>query len=78
MFVGLVIMVEQSINNDSYQADRGRIEIGVSLRWRYWISGSCRNKVTALVARGYCGGAGPMSCLLLSGQGTIILITIEN
>ena len=52
--------------------------IRVSLRWWCWTSGSCRNKVTALVARGYCGGAGPMSCLLLSGQGTIILIAIDN
>ena len=37
-----------------------------------------RSIVSAVVARGYCVGAGPMSCLLLSGQATIILITIEN
>ena len=48
-------------------ADRS---IGVEVR-------SCRNEVT-VVARGYCSGAGPVSCLLLSGQATIILITIEN
>ena len=41
-------------------AERGGWRIGVSLRWRCGISGSCRNEVTALVARGYCIGAGPM------------------
>ena len=43
---------------------RGGWTIGVSLRRRCGTSGSCRNEVTALVARGYCGGAGPrfLSC----------------
>ena len=37
-----------------------------------------RSIVSEVVALGYCGGTGPMSCLLLSGQVTIILITIKN
>ena len=55
------------------------IEVGIAgRRWRCGTSGSCHNEVTALVVQGYCIDTGPMSCLLLSGQGTIILETIEN
>ena len=28
-------------------------------------NGSCHNEVTALVAQGYCIGAGPSSCLVI-------------
>ena len=59
------LLFDRSIGSQYEYWSLWRVAVAVQDRWE-------------LTQRGYCAGAGQMSCLLLSGQATIYLITIEN